>query len=270
MIIIENNYGVRVSGFGKLNLPLTLDGGQCFRWRSLADGAYSGGFGSYGARILEDGSDLLFLGARETDIRARFIDYLDLNTDYEEILQAFREDKTLSAAIDRFGCLRILRQEPWETLCSFIISACNNITRIKGIIDRLCTCFGEKNGDFYAFPAPERLAALSEGELSPIRAGYRVRGILDAARKVSSGEINLAEISALSTDELRTKLMSIYGVGQKVADCTMLFGFSRKEVYPVDRHIKRLTEELYPRGLPECVKGFEGVAQQYLFSLAIK
>lgn len=268
MLISNSALGVRLSGFGEINLPLTLDCGQAFRWEELCGGAWAGGSREHGARIIRDGGDLLFLGAREQKVRSYWLNYFDFATDYGEILEKFSGDETLKSAIEKYGCIRILRQDPWEALCSFIISACNNIPRIKGIIYRLCREFGNESGGFYAFPAPERLAVLDEEALAPIRAGYRVKGILDAARKISSGELLLDEINKLPYDELKNKLTGIYGVGQKVADCTILFGFGRHEVFPVDRHIKRITGELYPGGLPECTRGYEGIAQQYLFCLA--
>ncbi|MDR1628805.1 MAG: DNA-3-methyladenine glycosylase 2 family protein [Oscillospiraceae bacterium] len=267
--IFENGFGVRVSEFGQINLPLTLDCGQAFRWTPLSDGAWAGGSAGHGTRIVKDGEDLLFLGADKRAVETVWAQYFDFATDYGAILARFCEDETLREAVERYGCIRILRQDPWETLCSFIISSCNNIPRIKGIIHRLCTVFGEQGADgFFAFPRPERLAVLCEEDLEVLRAGYRAKSILDAARNFAGGELIISELEQLPDDELLAKLTTVSGVGQKVADCAMLFGFGRHAVFPVDRHIKRITEVLYPGGLPECVRGCEGIAQQYLFCLA--
>lgn len=269
MQLSESPLGVRLSDFGQINLGLTLDCGQAFRWEPLSEGAWSGVSKGHYARIIQDGSDLIFLGASAEAIENHWLDYLDLNTDYAAILENFSQDEHLSEAIFRYGCIRILRQEPWETLCSFIISSCNNIPRIKGIIHRLSENFGDKlEGGFYSFPSPLRLASLNEDDLAVIRAGYRSKAILDAARKLSSGELIIEELERLPYDELLSKLTTIYGVGQKVADCTILFGFGRHEVFPIDRHIQRITEKLYPKGLPSFMKKHAGIAQQYLFCLA--
>ena len=162
--------------------------------------------------------------------------------------------------------IRILKQEPWEALCSFIISQNNNIPRITGIIDRLCSTWGEKNekGE-YSFPSYEILAGLTVEDLAPLKAGFRSKYILDAAQKLKNKEIDLNKIYSATMDEAREELMKIKGVGKKVADCTLLYGFGRMEAFPVDVWVKRIVEELYPDGLPECIKGNEGIAQQYLF-----
>ena len=162
--------------------------------------------------------------------------------------------------------IRILKQEPWEALCSFIISQNNNIPRIMGIIDRLCSTYGDKNekGE-YTFPSYEKLINLTVEDLAPLRAGFRSKYILDAAQKLYNKEIDLQKIYSASMDEARNELMKIKGVGPKVAECTLLYGFGKKEAFPVDVWVKRIVSELYPEGLPECIKGNEGIAQQYLF-----
>ena len=151
-------------------------------------------------------------------------------------------------------------------MCSFIISQNNNIPRIKGIIERLCTFFGEDlgGGDF-SFPSAERLAVLSEQDLAPIRSGFRAKYILDAARRVASGETELEKVAAMPIDEARAELQKIKGVGPKVAECALLYGFGRAEAFPVDVWVKRIMQELYPEGLPACTENVEGIAQQYLF-----
>ena len=166
------------------------------------------------------------------------------------------------------GGIRILKQEPWETVCSFIISQNNNIPRIKGIIERLCENFGEKIEGGFAFPSAEKIAALSLEELAVIRSGFRAKYILDAARKFASGEISSERLEQLSTDEARSQLMKIYGVGEKVADCVLLFAFARIDAFPKDVWIKRAMEKLFSGDLPECAVPYAGIVQQYIFHFA--
>ncbi|MDE6030612.1 MAG: DNA-3-methyladenine glycosylase 2, partial [Oscillospiraceae bacterium] len=192
-------------------------------------------------------------------------DYFDLQTDYGAFMDRFSADDILNTACESSGGIRILRQEPFETLISFIISQNNNIPRIAGIIDRLCESFGEKIEGGYAFPDAKRLAGITPEDLAPLRAGFRARYICDAVNKLNSGEISFEEIGALPLDKARESLKKIVGVGDKVADCVLLFGFHKLDAFPKDVWVKRIMAELYPAGLPDCVKGAEGVAQQYLF-----
>lgn len=159
-----------------------------------------------------------------------------------------------------------MRQEPWEALCSFIISQNNNIPRIKGIIKRLCESFGEElESGMYTFPSPEVLSGKAPEDLASLRAGFRAKYIIDAANKVSSGEIDFDKIAASPIEFGRQELQKIKGVGKKVAECTLLYGFGKYEAFPEDVWVKRIMAEMYPDGLPACTKGSEGIAQQYLF-----
>lgn len=250
-----------------MNLAITLDCGQAFRWRQNEDASWTGVVRGIEVKISETENGLRFHGIDENTFNNVFFDYFDFGRDYEGILSSFSADRHLEQAIKSYGTIRILRQEPWEALCSFIISACNNIPRIKGIIDRLCESFGEKTATSYTFPSAEKIAALTPSELEVIRAGYRVPYILDAARKVTDGTIILDDLYNMSVEECERALMQINGVGKKVADCTILFGLGHAEAFPVDRHINRICQQLYPDGLPECIKNAEGIAQQYMFHL---
>ena len=162
----------------------------------------------------------------------------------------------------------MLNQEPWETLCSFIISQNNNIKRIKGIISRLCENFGENKGGFYTFPTAEKIAALTLEDLSVLRSGFRAKYILDAAKKVSSGEVELKKLKDAPTDGARDELMKITGVGPKVADCVLLFGLEHADAFPKDVWIKRAMQVLFDGELPECAKPYAGITQQYIFLYA--
>ena len=248
-----------------LDVRLSCDCGQAFRWRVKEDGTVHGTVGKKAVDILQSEDKIIFFNTTKEEFENLWLPYFDLERDYESILDRF-DDKYLKKALREFFGIRILKQNEWEALCSFIISQNNNIPRIKGIIERLCFTFGEKiNEEDYSFPSYEKIADLKEEDLAPLRAGFRNKYILDAARKIKSGEVDIEKIKKLSLDEAREELMKIKGVGKKVADCTLLYGFGRMESFPVDVWVKRIVEELYPEGLPECIKGNEGIAQQYLF-----
>ncbi len=265
MELITTGKGTEAVNFGEINLPLTLDCGQAFRWENFSDNMYCAVAYGKETRVKRTDSGLLFIGTPKEDVENIWADYFDLNTDHEEVLRRLCQDDYIKEQYRNFGTLRILNQEPFETLVSFIISSCNNIPRIKGIIKKLCEGFGEKTENSFTFPSPETLAVKTEDDLAFLRAGYRVPYILDAARRVAEGETDLEAIKKMSEEEARKELMKIKGVGKKVADCTMLFSLGFRDVYPVDRHISRATEEIYPDGLPSFFTPHSGLAQQYIF-----
>ena len=260
------NY-VEITDCEKFNLDVTLDCGQAFRWKQNDDFSWTGVVKGIETTIKETPDGYRFYGITEQQFNDVFFDYFDFGRDYTQIVKTLHEDKHLAKAIDRYGIIRILNQDTWETLCSFIISACNNIPRIKGIIERLCENFGDKTASSYSFPSAEKIAHSSISDLEIIRAGYRVPYIMSAAKMVADGEIALGSLVSLSVEECENELMKVNGVGKKVADCTILFGTGHIEAFPVDRHIRRICDTLYPDGLPDCTKGFEGIAQQYMFHL---
>ncbi len=245
------------------NLGLCLDCGQAFRWEKQGDIWRGVARGKY-LEIGEMGSDIVFYNTTEEDFNNIWQDYFDFGRDYEAILKGYTEEN-LSAACKEYYGIRILRQDSWEAICSFIISANNNIPRIKGIIARLCENFGEKTGEGYTFPSAQRLKDLTVEDLAPIRSGFRAKYILDAANKISSGEIDIEKIREMPFDDAKNELLKIKGVGEKVAQCALLYGFGRVEAFPVDVWVRRIVGELYPNGLPQCIEGTRGIAQQYLF-----
>ncbi len=250
-------------------LSETLDCGQAFRWRETEDGAFEGvAFGKY-LKLAADKEGIILYDTSEEDFLNIWKDYFDLDRDYGEIIEAISENEVLKAASGFAGGIRILRQDPWEALCSFIISQNNNIPRIKGIVERLCASFGEeiKEG-FYSFPAAEKIATLTLEDLAPLRSGFRAKYILDGAKRVASGEIDLDALKKLALDEARQELMKIYGVGEKVADCTLLFGLSHIDAFPKDVWIKKAMVKLFDGSLPECAAPYAGIAQQYIFHYA--
>ena len=249
-----------------LDAALTLDCGQAFRWAQQPDGGWHGVAYGRPLTVYQNGENVTFRGADEAVFEAIWRRYFDLDRDYSAVCERLKADEYMRAAVTEFPGIRILRQEPWEALCSFIISQNNNIPRIKGIIDRLCRLLGEPlGGEDYAFPTPEAVAAAGVEGLAPIRAGFRAKYIIDAAQKVSRGEIDFDRIAAEGLDYGREELIKIKGVGAKVAECTLLYGFGKVAAFPVDVWVRRIMQELYPNGLPECAEGVRGIAQQYLF-----
>lgn len=256
---------VEVTDFGDINLALTLDCGQCFRWKEEEDGIWHGFAGGRSVRVARTKDGLIFFGTTADEVNGFWADYFDLRRDYDKFLQELSKDKAVREAIRQYGTIRILRQEPWEAMCSFIISACNNIPRIKQIIERLCTLFGEPLSDGFAFPSARSLSVLTPEDLSPIRAGFRAPYIISAAKKVTADSAIFDRLRSEGEGAARRELMTFDGIGKKVAECTMLFSLGYGSVFPTDTHVKAAVGELYPNGLPECFSVFPGLAQQYVF-----
>lgn len=257
-----------VSNVQCLDLDLTLDCGQAFRWQKQEDGSWSGVAGGYFLNVSKNGDRLVFKNTSKDSFDSFWINYFDLNRDYKKICDTLKEDRLLSSTIDEYYGIRILNQDSWEALCSFVISQQNNIKRIKLIIDRLCKAYGEDLGNGnYTFPSAQRLSSLSVEDFEALGTGYRAKYLERLSKSVATGEIDLDRIKTLPLDEARAELLKIYGVGIKVANCALLFGFQFYSAFPVDVWMKRVME-YYPNGLPKCFEGYEGIAQQYLFHWA--
>lgn len=247
------------------NIGLSLDCGQAFRWRENEENVWCGIVKNKYLKLKQlDESTVVFYNTTEEEFREIWTEYFDLERDYFSILSNYDEFNLISAC-KKYNGIRILKQDEWEAICSFIISQNNNIPRIKGIIERLCESFGEKIEGGYTFPSANVIAEKTVEELSVLRAGFRAKYILDAAKKISSKEVDIEKIKQMEFNDAKSELLKIKGVGEKVADCSLLYGFGRIEAFPQDVWVKRIVSELYPEGLPECIKGSEGIAQQYLF-----
>lgn len=249
-----------------LDLEQTLDCGQSFRWEKQNDGSFSGvAFGKY-VNISLDSTDMIIKNAAPEDEKI-WREYFDLELDYGKIRGDISKLHPVLEEAARYAPgIRILRQEPYEALCTFIISQNNNIKRIKGIVARLCESFGDEIDEgVYTFPTAERLAELMPDDLAPLRAGFRNRYIIDSAKKVASGEVDLELCKTADYDTARAELMKITGVGVKVADCTLLFGMHRVEAFPVDVWMKRAMEKLFPGMSANDFGEYAGIAQQYIF-----
>ena len=249
-----------------LDLEQTLDCGQSFRWEKQNDGSFSGvAFGKY-VNISLDGTDMIIKNAAPEDEKI-WREYFDLELDYGKIRGDISKLHPVLEDAARYAPgIRILRQEPYEALCTFIISQNNNIKRIKGIVARLCESFGDEIDEgVYTFPTAERLAELTPDDLAPLRAGFRNRYIIDSAKKVASHEVDLELCKTADYEAARAELMKITGVGVKVADCTLLFGMHRVEAFPVDVWMKRAMEKLFPGMSANDFGEYAGIAQQYIF-----
>lgn len=252
-----------------LDLPHTLDCGQAFRWEMGEGGVWHGAaFGKYLELKAEADGRIVFYNTDRETFEAVWRHYFDLDRDYADINRLLSHNEVLKSASEYSHGIRVLNQEPWETLCSFIISQNNNIGRIKGIIARLCESFGENRGTHYCFPSAEKIAALSLEDLAVLRSGFRAKYILDAAKRVASGEIKPEALKGLPTELARAELMKIKGVGPKVADCALLFSLGHTDAFPQDVWIKRAMQVLFNGELPSEALPYAGIAQQYIFFYA--
>lgn len=266
---VENN--VYITDIDRFDLAQTLECGQCFRWKSDSEGVYTGIVGEEIQRIYQTETELVFFETTADKVENFWVRYFDLERDYEAIANHLSElEPKLKIAQKYAQGIRILNQEPWEVLCSFIISQNNNIPRIQGIISRMCSIFGEEicGGKGYTFPSAGTIAELEAHDLADLRAGFRAKYIIDAARKYAGGEIAKDELYIIEIDKARSELMKIFGVGPKVADCVLLFGFGRLEAFPQDVWIKRILSEEFPNGTSLTTDKYAGIAQQYLFHWA--
>jgi N-glycosylase/DNA lyase len=249
----------------EINLIKTFECGQCFRWQADEMGIYTGVVSGKVLNIRQE-KGLIFCDAIESDLPF-WRNYFDLDTPYDEAAVLFSQPEHLKICAEYGAGIRILRQEPWEALCSFIISQCNNIPRIKSIIRSLSALYGKPlRQGLFSFPEAEVIANLSEDDLSPLRCGYRAKYILDAARTVSEGRLPLEELYDMPADEARKKIKTIRGVGDKVADCFMLYGLHRMDSFPVDVWMKRALKKHFPPDFdPKTLGNWAGLAQQYIF-----
>lgn len=262
----------------------TLECGQCFRFTQIGEENYI--IVAYGKilNIYCDGTDIVFKNTTEEEFNNIWYNYFDFGRNYNDIKKKISEnDEILQKAVEYAPGIRILNQDRFECLISFIISQNNRIPMIKKVISNISKKYGRYIGsvdgeEYYAFPNPEELIKADEAGLMECKTGFRAKYIIDAVQKVIHGEINL-NADDMDTETLRKMLMTIKGVGPKVADCTMMFSFGRCETFPTDVWVKRIMSELYFNGreasvkeihqkAEECFGNYAGYAQQYLFNYA--
>ncbi len=259
---------------GAFSAAATLTSGQCFRWTER-DGKLCGtAFGRY-VEMRQEGGTLTVFGADRQEYDRLWRGYLDLSRDYEAIRREVTAiDPRLGECAAYAAGVHILAQEPWEALCSFVISQNNNIPRIRGIIGRLCLLCGTPalrgeqavdEAEGYAFPTPEALAEVSEQTFRELGCGYRAAYLTELSRAAAEGRIDFDAIKKAPIDEARKKLRLLKGVGPKVAECALLYGFGRLECFPIDVWIRRALETEFAGGTALMDSPFAGVAQQYIF-----
>ena len=249
------------------NLEETLDCGQAFRYEKMNFG-YQGIAFRRRISLMQSDGHLILKDVSLPEFESTWKDYFDLQRDYSSLRSFLVEygGNPMKLATEFSPGLRHMRQEPWEILISFILSQNTNIPRIKTMIRRLCENFGEKlDCGGYTFPSSKKLASLNPDDLRVIKCGYRAAFIIDAARRTTDGRFSLEDLKHKETAKIREELLKIHGVGPKVADCVLLHGFNKTEVCPVDVWIKRALEKYYPKGLPDKLVPYAGIAQQFLF-----
>lgn len=252
-----------------LDLDQIAASGQCFLWRPLPGGGW--GIPAHG-RYLEarQSGDRLRLSCTPEEFGSFWQDYFDCGTDYAALKAAIDpQDAHLSAAVAYGGGIRVLRQDFWETLVSFLVSQNNNIARITRSVQSL----SDRWGGPHALPTPDQLCGVSERELMDVGLGYRAKYLSRLARDLSGGGLDQLkrELDAAGDQEAQRLLMGLYGVGRKVADCVCLFGLHRVDFFPEDTHIKQIFAAHYPAGFPyERYRGYLGIVQQYLFYYDLK
>ena len=261
--------------------------GQCFRWNIQEDNSYTGVIKNCVLNVKKEKNDIKIKGICEENIKEICKDYFDLQTDYEKIRQTLGKiDNNLKISTEYGSGIRILHQDFWETLISFIISANNNIPRIKGIIERISQKYGReiiwKNKKYYTFPTAEELSKASISDLRKLGLGFRDKRVYETTRLYINKQINISNNN--NTKQVREELLKLPGVGPKVADCIMLFSLKRYEVFPVDVWVNRVMNELYLNEIKntketsnkrknnniikfanEKFGDLAGLAQQYLF-----
>ena len=279
-VTARGEHYVKVGGCGNFSVMKTFDCGQAFRFDPIELPGYSTAFSgiAFGRHVtfcedegeFDDGTRITVIGSDARDFESIWCHYLALDTDYDEIDRAIlesipdpRDRDEMIRAVECGSGIRILRQDSFECLISFIISQNNNIPRIKKIITSLCEKYGE-NG---AFPTAEALSRAGVENIFALRTGFRAGYIYDAAVKVLSGEVDLAEIDACEDyDRAAEMLCRIKGVGPKVSACVLLFGFGKTEAFPIDVWMRRSLERHFtPEFDPAVLKKNAGIAQQYLF-----
>lgn len=266
MKLVPHENGILLLDAQNFDPFVSCECGQCFRFEKLSDNEYTLTACGRALNIKQTTDGWLFCDVTEAEFKEKFIDYFDLERDYGAIIKSFKHDASITRAAEIGGGIRIFRQDPWETLISFIISQNNNIPRIKKIINALCTLLGEEKDGFFAFPTAQAIADAGIEGLAPIKSGFRAKYIIDAASKVVSGQISLERIAKSGYSAALDELKTIKGVGDKVANCVLLFGFGYYEAFPIDVWVKRVIEKYYGEGFnPKTLGEYAGIAQQYLF-----
>lgn len=260
------------------DLKNTFLNGQCFRFDPYKNG-YLGIALNKVIYLQKDGDNFLIDGVTREEFDSCFLDYFDLKRDYKKITDSFQKEENLKKAIEYGKGMRILRQDPWETLISFIISQNNNIGRIKSIISRLSNKYGTPiiydDTVFYLFPTPQQLKNVTEQDYKNLGLGYRARYLENTVKDVIDNKVDFKNLKTIGYFKAKEQLLTLNGVGPKVADCILLFGLNYLDAFPVDTWIKKVMERLYLKKsatnqeiwdyAQNAFKEYAGLAQQFLF-----
>lgn len=246
--------------------------GQCFRMKETEKNTFELIAGDKYLKVTQEGTIVNF-HCSDVEFLCYWVLYFDLDADYEKYIDAINpRDSYLVQAAEAGRGIRILRQDLWEMIITFLISQQNNITRIRGCVERLCQHYGkhlkaEDGTEYYAFPTPEELVKATEEELRALGMGYRARYLVETSRSICQGEISLEKIQSMRYyRRARKELLKLSGVGEKVADCICLFALHHMDAFPVDTHIKQVLDAHYRRGFPNRrYRGMRGIMQQYIF-----
>lgn len=256
---------------GNFDLDQIANSGQCFRMNKISDNHYLIVAFNRTLEIEYMGNSYFRFYCNNDDITNIWYEYFDINTDYNKfILSIDKNDIFLQKAAQMGSGIRILKQDPWETLITFIISQRKNITAIKKSVESLCKKYGKEiNDNIFSFPTPEALASSTIEELNSCSLGYRSQYILNTALDVVNNNIDLHYLNKLDDSALLSQLMTLDGVGPKVANCIMLFAYHRIAAFPIDVWITRILEKEYNNNFNiNQYKGYAGVLQQYMFYYA--
>ncbi len=253
------------------DLEQICQSGQCFRMSQKEKGRYSVIAGKRYLELEQHGKECIFHCDGE-EFEGFWKSYFDLDGDYPTYIERIDpKDFYLNNAAAFGSGIRILRQDLWEMIVSFLISQQNNIVRIRRCIQNICESYGERltsseGVTYYAFPTPESLAGLEEEALKACNLGYRSKYVVRTAGSVTAKETDLDKIAQMPYKEAKEELMKLFGVGEKVADCVCLFALHHLEAFPIDTHINQAMEKHYKRGFPDRrYNGYQGVIQQYIF-----
>lgn len=259
--------------------------GQCFRWNKQEDESYTGVFGRNVLNVKSKNNQIIISGICQEDIEKVCMDYFDLNRNYEEIKSKLSKvDNYMQESIKYGAGIRILNQDLWEMIISFIISANNNIPRIKKIIEKMSKEYGTeiefRNQTYYTFPTTEQLSRANIQDLRKLGLGFRDKYIYETTKIIKERKIDLGELQEKDTTSARKELLTLAGVGPKVADCILLFSILKRfDVFPIDVWVRRVMNDLYihnkveekvsKKEIEKLAKekfgNLEGIAQQYLF-----
>jgi N-glycosylase/DNA lyase len=275
---LENTKSFEVRDY---DLAATLTSGQAFRWQPIGNG-WVGAIGQNWVRLRQEGNSLIAETAAPVTDWGWLTDYLQTGVNLEQVLATFPDDEPLRVSVEECRGLRLLRQDPWECLASFILSSTKQIVQIRQIVALLCERYGEPiaapagHPAVYAFPSADRLAQVSEAELRACKMGFRAPYLLGTARAITDGHFDPHRLSNLPLIEARAELMNLPGVGAKIADCVLLFAGGFHSAFPVDVWVMKALRQLYfprrrikPARLRRFIDShfgpYAGYAQQYLF-----